>query len=57
MVLISLIFMPAFPLRRVAGAAALGGLAMPNGQQQFQMVLLVLHHDETKQDRRCIHST
>jgi len=57
MLSISFIFIPAFSLRRVAGAAAIGGLAMPNGQQQFQMVLLALHHDETKQGRRCIHST
>jgi len=56
MLFISFIFIPAFPLR-VAGAAALGGLAMPNGQQQFQMVLLALHHNETKQGQRFIHST
>jgi len=27
--------MPAFPLGKVTGAAALGRLAMPNGQQQI----------------------
>ena len=44
--------MPAFPLGKVARAAALGGLAMSHGQQQFQMVLLALHHDETQQGWR-----
>jgi len=39
--------MPTFPLGKVAGAEALAGVAMPNGQQQFQMVRLALHHDET----------
>jgi len=47
MLFISFSFMPAFPLGKVAEAAALGGVAMPNGQQQFQIVLLALHHDET----------
>jgi len=48
--------MPTFPLGKVVGAAALGGVAMFNGQQQFQMVLLALHHNETEQGRRCSHS-
>jgi len=34
--------MPAFPLGRAAGAAALVGLGIPHGQQQFQIVLLAL---------------
>jgi len=44
MLFISFSFVPAFPLVKVAGPA---GLAMPNGQQQFQMILLAVHHDET----------
>jgi len=43
MLSISLIFMPAFPLWRVAGAAALGGLGIPHGQQHFQIILLAPH--------------
>ena len=41
MVFISFIFMPAFPLVRVAGATALGGLGIPHDQQKFQIVLLL----------------
>jgi len=55
MLSISLIFMPAFPLWRVAGAAALGGLGIPDDQQHFQIVLLAPHQDGTKQGRRCSH--
>jgi len=47
-----IIFMPAFPLRRVTRATALGGLEIPHGQQQFQIVLLGPHQDETKQGLR-----
>jgi len=47
MLSISLIFMPAFPLWRVAGAAALGGLGIPHGQQHFQIILLAPHQDGT----------
>jgi len=36
---------------------ALGGLGIPHGQQQFQIVLLASHQYETKQGRRCGHST
>jgi len=43
-----------FPLGRVAGAAALGGLETPHGQQQFQVILLAQHQDGTKQGRRCV---
>jgi len=57
MLLISLIFMPAFPLRRVAAVATHGGFGIPHGQQQFQIVLLAPHQDGTKQGRRCSHST
>jgi len=39
--------MPAFPLGSVAGAAALGGLGIPHGQQLFQIVLLAPLQDET----------
>jgi len=46
MLLISVIFMLAFPLRRVAGVAALGGLRISHGQQQFQNDLLAPHQDE-----------
>jgi len=49
----SFIFMPAFPLGRVAGATAPEGLGIPRDQQQFQIVLLAPHHDGTKQGRRC----
>jgi len=51
------IFVPAFPLARVAGAAALGELEIPHGQQQFEIVLLAPHKDGTKQNRRCSHFT
>ena len=37
--------MPAFPLGRVAGAAALGGPKIPHDQQQSQIVLLAPHQD------------
>jgi len=57
MLFIPFIFMLAFPLGRVAVTAALEGLGIPHGQQQFQMVLLAPHQDETKQGRRCIHYT
>jgi len=57
MLYISFIFKPAFPLGRVAGATALGGLGIYHGQQQFQIVLLALHQGGTKQCRRCSHST
>ena len=46
-----------FPLGRVAGATDLGGLEIPHGQQQFQVVLLGPHQDGTKQSYRCSHST
>jgi len=49
MLFISFIFMPAFPLVRVAGAAALGGLEIPHGQQKFHIVLVAPHQDGTKQ--------
>jgi len=40
--------MTAFPRGRIAGAAALGGLGIPHGQQLFQIVMLAPHQDETK---------
>jgi len=57
MLFTSFICMPAFPLGRVAGAAALEGLGISHGQQQFQIVLLGSHQDGTKQGRRQSHST
>jgi len=43
----SFIFMPTFPLVRVAEATALR-LGIPHGQQQFQVILLApLHTTET----------
>jgi len=48
--------MPAFPLGG-RGAEALGRLGIPHGQQQFQIVLLAPHRDETKQGGRYGHST
>jgi len=57
MLFVSFIFMLAFRLGRVAGAPALGGLKIPHGPQLFQIVLLAPRHDETKQGRRCRHST
>jgi len=44
-------FMPIFPLGRVAGAAALGGLEIPHGQQLSQTVVLAPHQNGTKQGR------
>jgi len=52
-----LIFVPALPSGRVAGAAALGGLEIPHDQQQFQIVLLAPHQDGTKKGQRCSHPT
>jgi len=49
--------MPTLPLGRVAGTAALGGLGIPHGQQQFNIFLLAPHQDGIKQGRRCGHST
>jgi len=40
--------MPAFPLGRVAGAAALGGPEIPHEQQKSQMVLLASTHRRDK---------
>jgi len=51
MLIISFIFMSAFPLGRVMGATALRGLGIPPGQPQFQIVLLVPHQYEIKQGR------
>ena len=48
-----LIFVPSFPLGRVAGAEALGGPGIPHDQQQSQIVLLATHQDGIKQGRRC----
>jgi len=43
----SLIFVPAFPLWRVSGAAAPRGPATPHDQQQSHIVLLAPHQDGT----------
>jgi len=51
------IFVPAFPLGRVAGPAAIAGLKIPHSQQQSQIVLLAPHQDETKQGWRYNYST
>jgi len=48
---------PAFPLRRVAGPAAVAGLKIPHSQQQSQVVVLAPHQDGTEQGRRYNHST
>jgi len=53
----SFIFVSAFPLERVAGAAALGGPEIPHDQQQSHIVMLAPHQDGTKQGRRCSHAT
>ena len=45
-------FIFTFPLGSVAGTAALRGLEIPHGQQQFQVILLAPHQDETKQGWR-----
>ena len=57
MLFISFIFIPAFLLGWVAEAEALGGLGISLGQQHFQIVLLALHQNETKQGRRCSYET
>jgi len=57
MLFISFIFMPDFPLGRVAGSTSTGELGMPHGQQQFLIVLLAPHQDRTKQGWRCSYST
>jgi len=57
MLCISFIFKPAFPLGRVTGATALGGLGIYHGQQQVQIALLAPHQDGATQCRRCSHST
>ena len=53
----SFIFLPTFPLERVAEAVDQGGLEIPQGQQQSQIVLLAQHQEGTKQGRKCYHST
>jgi len=50
-------FHAVFSLGRDAGATALGGLGIPHGQQQSQIILLAPHPDETRQGRRSSHST
>jgi len=46
-------YIPAFHLGRVAGAAALGGLEVPHGFQQFQIVLMVPYQDRTEKSWIC----
>jgi len=48
-----LIFVPAFLLGGVVGAAAQGGPEIPHDQQWSQIVLLAQHQDGTKQGQRC----
>jgi len=43
--------MPIFPLGRVSGAAALGGLEIPQVFQQFQVILLASHQDRPSKVR------
>ena len=45
-----------FSSREGRWAAVVGGLGIPDGQQQFQIVLLAPQQDGTKQGRRCGHS-
>ena len=49
MLFILLIFMPDFPLGRVTGATSIGEVKIPLSQQQFQIVLLDPHQDETQE--------
>ena len=49
--------MSAFPLARVAGTEAPGGLEAHHDQPKSLIVLLVPYQDGTKQGRRCSHST
>jgi len=53
----SLIFETAFPMGKIAGAAALVRPEMPHDQQQSQKVSLGPQQDGTKQGRRCSHAT
>ena len=46
-------FIRAFVMGRMVGAAAPGGLEIPHGFQQSQIVLLAAHQDGTKEGRRC----
>ena len=46
------LFAPAFPLKRVAGVAASGGLEIRHGFQQ-SLTVLAPHQDGTKQGWRC----
>jgi len=48
---------PPFPLGRVVGSAALGGLEIPHGFQKLATVPLTPHKDGTKQGRRCTDAT
>ena len=56
-VFFSFIFLPTYPLGRVARAAAQRGLEIPHGQQQPQTILLAQPQDGTMKGRRCKHST
>jgi len=51
------IFIPAYPLERIVGTAALGDCQIPCGFKQFQVVLLGTHEEGTKEGRRCNHDT
>jgi len=46
-----------FSSREGRGATSIGGRGRPHSQQQFQIVLLAPHQDETKQGRRFSYST
>jgi len=50
------IFMPALPLRRITGIAALGGLETPHDFQKSLIVLLAPHPEGITQGRRCSHT-
>jgi len=49
----SLVFTPAFSLKRVAGTATPGELEIPHDQLQPHLVLLASHQDWTKQGSMC----
>jgi len=51
------IFVPTFPLRRMAVTAVLGGLEIPHGQHQSQKFCCLHTNTGSKQGWRCSHST
>jgi len=53
----SFIFVPGFPLGRIARAVDLGGREKPHDRQQSKIVLLAPLQDGTKKGRRSSHAT